>query len=137
MDFIRTIARAARGGILVKGGGPLESLGSHDSIAFDKTGTLTEGDPKVTDVRAVDGFEEAELLRFAIAVEVLGKHPLAKALVRDGKERLVARVHGSSGEIPEASDLNSVTGHGIQATEHHRIAIDCFRQTTVVEIRHT
>lgn len=37
------VARAARGGVLVKGGGPLESLGSLTALAFDKTGTLTEG----------------------------------------------------------------------------------------------
>ncbi|MBD3675653.1 MAG: heavy metal translocating P-type ATPase [Planctomycetaceae bacterium] len=105
------VARAAKGGILVKGGGPLESLGSLDAIAFDKTGTLTEGEPKVTDVRAVDGVEEAELLRVAIAVEDLSKHPLAQAVVRDGKERL-----GNSTDIPDATDLLSITGRGIQAT---------------------
>ena len=110
------VARAARGGILVKGGGPLESLGSLDSIAFDKTGTLTEGEPKVTDVRAADGVDETELLRFAIAVEDLSKHPLAKAVVRDGKERVGDRESGSGGEIPEATDLKSITGRGIQAT---------------------
>ena len=82
------VARAARGGILVKGGGPLESLGSLDAIAFDKTGTLTEGEPKVTDVRTAEGVDETELLRTAIAVEDLSKHPLAKAVVRDGKKRL-------------------------------------------------
>lgn len=104
------VARAARGGILVKGGGPLESLGSLDAIAFDKTGTLTEGEPKVTDVVAADGVEETELLRTAIAVEDLSKHPLAKAVVRDGKAKL------GDGEIPEATDLQSITGRGIQAT---------------------
>ena len=71
------VARAVRGGILVKGGGPLENLGSLDSIAFHKTGTLTEGEPKVTDVRTAEGVEESELLRIAIAVEDLSKHPLA------------------------------------------------------------
>ena len=105
------VARAARGGILIKGGGPLESLGSLDAIAFDKTGTLTEGEPKVTDVRTADGVDEAELLRTAIAVEDLSKHPLAKAVVRDGKMRL-----GDGPTVPDATDLQSITGRGIRAT---------------------
>lgn len=40
------VARAARGGVLIKGGGPLESLRSFTALAFDKTGTLTEGRPQ-------------------------------------------------------------------------------------------
>ncbi|MDM4015109.1 heavy metal translocating P-type ATPase [Roseiconus lacunae] len=116
------VARAARGGVLVKGGGPLESLGQLDSVAFDKTGTLTEGEPRVTDVRPADGVGEAELLRIAVAVEDLSNHPLAKAVVRDGKIKL------DQGEIesreptalaavaiPEAMNLKSITGRGIQA----------------------
>lgn len=105
------VARAARGGILIKGGGPLESLGSLDSIAFDKTGTLTEGEPKVTDIRTVEGIDELELLRTVIAVEVLSKHPLARAIVRDGKKKLGTGEDG----IPQATDLKSITGRGIQA----------------------
>ena len=105
------VARAARGGVLVKGGGPLESLGQLDSIAFDKTGTLTEGEPRLTDVRPANGVEESELLRIAIAVENLSKHPLAKAVVRDGKEKLGE----GSLSIPEAMNLKSITGRGIQA----------------------
>ncbi len=81
------VARAARGGILIKGGGPLESLGQLDWIAFDKTGTLTEGEPRVTDVRLADGVAEFELLRIAIAVESLSNYPLAKAVVRDGRKK--------------------------------------------------
>ena len=105
------VARAARGGVLVKGGGPLESLGRLDAVAFDKTGTLTEGEPRVTDVAPAEGVNVSELLRIAIAVEDLSKHPLAKAVVRDGK----ARLGEDSGRIPEATDLQSITGRGIQA----------------------
>lgn len=114
------VARGARGGVLFKGGGPLESLGTLESIAFDKTGTLTEGRPKVTDVRTCAGVDETELLRMAIAVESLSKHPLAKAVVRDASERLQQRA-GQAGRsdqahAPTATDLQSITGRGIQAT---------------------
>lgn len=104
------VARAARGGVLVKGGGPLETLGRLEAIAFDKTGTLTEGKPRLTDVATVDRGSEEELLRIAVAVEELSDHPLAAAVVRDGRERL------SGIAVPEATDLQSITGRGLSAT---------------------
>src|SRR6476659_938567 len=55
------VARAARGGVLVKGGKPLEELGSLTAIAFDKTGTLTEGKPKLTGVYPLNGVSEEKL----------------------------------------------------------------------------
>lgn len=73
------VARAARGGVLVKGGAPLENLGTLTSIAFDKTGTLTEGKPKLTDAVAADGATEQELLSVAMAIEEHSDHPLASA----------------------------------------------------------
>ena len=104
------VARAARGGVLVKGGGPLEELGRLEAIAFDKTGTLTEGRPRLVDVVAAEGVEEAELLRVAVGVEALSDHPLAAAIVRDERERL-------GGTAPAtASALESITGRGVRAT---------------------
>ncbi|HLS32117.1 MAG TPA: heavy metal translocating P-type ATPase, partial [Brevibacterium sp.] len=102
------VARAGRGGVLVKGGGPLENLGTLSAIAFDKTGTLTEGQPRVTDVVPASGATENELLASAVAVERLSDHPLAQAVVRFGEERSVAPV--------EAHDLQSLTGRGVRAT---------------------
>jgi len=103
------IARAARGGVLIKGGGPLENLGRLNAIAFDKTGTLTEGKPKLTDVVPFEGVEEEHLLRVAIGIETLSDHPLAAAVVRDGQKLL-----GST--LPfAASDLRSITGRGVTA----------------------
>lgn len=104
------VARAARGGVLVKGGGPLENLGTLSAIAFDKTGTLTEGRPRITDVVAADGVTEEELLRVAVAVEALSDHPLAAAITKDGRERL------GDAAVPAASDLRSITGRGVEAT---------------------
>ena len=103
------VARAARGGVLIKGGRPLENLGILKALAFDKTGTLTEGKPKLTDVILFDGSEEKELMRTAVAVENLSDHPLAEAVVRDGRQRL------DNGDIPEAGDLESITGRGVKA----------------------
>jgi len=104
------VARAAKSGVLIKGGRPLEDLGVLTALAFDKTGTLTEGKPKLTKVVPLNNTEEDELLKMAIAVENLSDHPLAKAVVRDGKKRL----EGDS--IPEATDLEAVLGKGIKAT---------------------
>ncbi|WP_409029542.1 heavy metal translocating P-type ATPase [Gracilimonas sediminicola] len=104
------VGRAARGGVLIKGGRPLENLGILKALAFDKTGTLTEGEPRLTDVITFEGVEERELLQTAVAVEGLSDHPLAAAVVRDGKEKL------GETDFPEAEDLESITGRGVKAT---------------------
>ncbi|MDD2285432.1 MAG: heavy metal translocating P-type ATPase, partial [Paludibacter sp.] len=104
------VARAAKSGVLIKGGRPLEDLGVLTALAFDKTGTLTEGKPKLTKVIPLNNTDENELLKMAIAVENLSDHPLAKAVVRDGKTRL------KEDNIPEAKDLEAVLGKGIKAT---------------------
>jgi len=104
------MARAARGGVLVKGGAPLENLGALNAIAFDKTGTLTEGRPQITDIVPIDNASVDELLRIAVAVESLSDHPLATAVARDGRERL------GGPDISEARDLKSITGRGVTAT---------------------
>lgn len=101
------IARAARGGVLIKGGGPLENLGALKAIAFDKTGTLTEGKPKLTDVIPASGVNESELLLHAIAIEELSDHPLAAAIVRDGRQRI-------TGASFKATDVEGITGKGVR-----------------------
>ncbi len=104
------VARAAKGGVLIKGGRPLEDLGELTAVAFDKTGTLTEGKPKLTEVIVLGDKGEEEVLKTAVAVENLSDHPLAKAVVRDGKERL------KDADIPQAENLEVVLGKGIKAT---------------------
>lgn len=103
------VARAARDGVLVKGGRPLEDLGELTAVAFDKTGTLTQGKPRLAQVVTLDGPEE-QLLQVAIAVERLSDHPLAQAIVNDGRQRLGEK------PVPEASQLKALTGRGVQAT---------------------
>lgn len=103
------IARAARQGVLVKGGRPLEDLGGVKTIAFDKTGTLTEGRPTLTHAIPFGTNSREHLLKVAVAVEALSDHPLAAAIVKGGKEEL--------GEIDlsEAQNLRALTARGIKA----------------------
>ncbi|MFO1064901.1 MAG: heavy metal translocating P-type ATPase [Pirellulales bacterium] len=103
------VARAARGGVLIKGGGPLESLGTIHAIAFDKTGTLTEGKPRITDVVPLFGSKQEQLLRVAVAVESLTDHPLASAVVRDARAML------RDSDLPRADDLQILIGRGVKA----------------------
>ncbi|MCH4821864.1 cadmium-translocating P-type ATPase [Gramella lutea] len=103
------IARAAKGGVLIKGGKPLEDLGTLRALAFDKTGTLTEGKPKLTDLILLNGLSNDEFLRKVIALESSSNHPLAKAVVRDGKKKM-QELNG----IPEATQSEAIQGKGIQ-----------------------
>ncbi len=103
------VARAARGGVLIKGGRPLEDLGSLNAIAFDKTGTLTEGKPQLTNAIPLNDISEEELLALAVAVEKLSDHPLAEAIVKGAMEKLKKQ------KIPEAHNVQGIVGRGVQA----------------------
>ncbi|WP_110996376.1 heavy metal translocating P-type ATPase [Pseudomonas sichuanensis] len=103
------IARAARGGVLIKGGAPLEELGSLNAMAFDKTGTLTEGRPRITDVIPVGGTQIEDLLNVAIAVESMSDHPLAAAIVRDGEEMI------GTWRRFQAKNMTNMIGRGVRA----------------------
>ena len=79
---IAAIARAAREGILIKGGLFLEELAKVDTIVFDKTGTLTVGSPVVNKVEIIDSnYNEENLVQFAATVDRRSSHPLAKAIL--------------------------------------------------------
>jgi len=102
------VGRAARRGVLVKGGRPLEELGSVHAVAFDKTGTLTEGKPHLTGAYPLNGISEKELLETIVAVEKLSDHPLAAAIVTDAEKLLGYRV-------APASQLEAITARGVRA----------------------
>ncbi len=105
------VARAARGGVLVKGGKPLEELGSINAIAFDKTGTLTKGRPELTGIFPLNGHSEESVLQIVVSVEKLSDHPLAAAIVKGGEERLKQVVQ-------PARNLESITARGLRANQN-------------------
>ena len=79
--IVAAISRAARAGILVKGGRFLEKAAGINVVLFDKTGTLTEGKPKVDKVVPAGEFEATFVLKQAACVEKNSTHPLARAVL--------------------------------------------------------
>ena len=109
------ISRAAKGGVLIKGGRPLEDLGSLTTIAFDKTGTLTEGKPKLTNAIPLNGFDENEFLNLVLDVESLSNHPLAKAISKDIKSKYKIEAKN------KASNIKAIQGKGLKATYNKEV----------------
>ena len=87
VSIVAGIGRAARSGILIKGGQHLESAGRIDTLALDKTGTLTQGKPQLASVVAMGGITEAELLHLAGAIEAGSTHPLGRPIVEAAREK--------------------------------------------------
>jgi len=103
---IAAIARAAREGILIKGGLYLEELAKVTTIVFDKTGTLTVGSPSVKKVEIVnDGFNENQLIELAAAVDRRSNHPLAKAILSYADMLKIS--------YPEPENFEVIKGRGV------------------------
>jgi len=82
------IGKAARRGILIKDAESLELLSRVDTIVFDKTGTLTKGDLRVTEILPlVHRVSVHRILSIASSLEAYSHHPLAQAIVAEGKRR--------------------------------------------------
>jgi Cu+-exporting ATPase len=104
MSIMVGVGRGAQAGVLIKNAEALERMEKIDTLVVDKTGTLTEGKPKVVDIVAADGFQEADILRLAASVERASEHPLADAIVRAARERHL--------ELGAVEGFNSPTGKG-------------------------
>jgi Cd2+/Zn2+-exporting ATPase len=105
--LLSAIARAARQGVLFKGGAHLEMLGRVDVIAFDKTGTITLGKPAVTTIWAAEGLDPNRLLCLAATVERRSEHHLAEAVVAEAARRGLVLI--------EVDNFETHTGEGVHA----------------------
>lgn len=109
------LARAARGGVLIKGGEHLENLARVRAIAIDKTGTLTTGKPILTDIRPADASPES-LLSLVAGIERHSAHPLARAITDAATARGL--------DVPAATEIESVTARGVRGVvEGRRVEI--------------
>ena len=103
--------KGAELGIMIRSAASLEMAHSIDCVTFDKTGTLTQGQMRLTGVNA--GIDSGEALRLAAAVEKLSTHPIAAAIVA-----------AAGGDLPPASDYETLPGRGVAATvEGRRIQV--------------
>ncbi len=103
--LVSGVSRAAKAGVIVKGGAVIEQLGNAHTVLLDKTGTLTLGAPELDRVVAADGIARDELVRLAASLDQLSAHPLAEALVHEaGRESLTL-------SFPE--DVTEEPGRGI------------------------
>ena len=97
----------AQNGLLIKDGLALERSRDLDMVIFDKTGTLTRGSPVVSEVAPAPGVAEDDLIAIAAAVEFNSEHPLARAIVAEGKRRGAVR--------PSATNFEALSGRGAKA----------------------
>ena len=99
--------KAARSGILIKGGDAVERIRDVDLVVLDKTGTLTEGAPRLTDIVPINGWSEDALLGLAASAETRSEHPIGEAIVAAAQGRGVA--------LSAVESFHSQTGLGIEA----------------------
>jgi Cu+-exporting ATPase len=105
MSIMVATGKGATLGVLFKDAESIEILRKVDTLVVDKTGTLTEGKPKLTEVVAVEAYDEQELLMLAASLEKSSEHPLAAAIVAGADERDI--------ELMEPENFNSHTGRGV------------------------
>ena len=103
--FVGGLSRAAKAGVIVKGAGVLERLGSVSAVLLDKTGTVTSGEPDVERIVLLGTMDEDALLHHAASLDQLSAHVLAESLVR------TATARGMALDMP--TDVDESPGRGI------------------------
>ncbi|MET4901645.1 cation-translocating P-type ATPase [Paenarthrobacter sp. CC6] len=101
VTVVASVGAASRIGVLIKGGGALETLGKIRTIALDKTGTLTRNKPAVIDVAANGTATKAHVLALAAGLEARSEHPLARAILAATPDRA------------PVTDVDTVPGAGL------------------------
>ncbi|MCY3832398.1 MAG: cation-translocating P-type ATPase [Chloroflexi bacterium] len=126
VTVISAITAAARRGVLIKGGAPLEALAGSQVLAFDKTGTLTRGalDVEATFTDFCDGSPDcepcAELIAMAASVEAQSTHPFAGAIMRTAAERGL--------QYARATGVETLPGNGVRGeVDGRRVTVGSHR----------
>ena len=108
--FLGGLSRAAKAGVIIKGGAVIEQLARVRSAAFDKTGTLTQGRPTLVQVRAAPGFDADDVLRLAASAEQYSSHVLAEGIRRAAGERGLVIASGSAAREVATNGVEAMIG---------------------------
>ncbi|MEF9926097.1 MAG: HAD-IC family P-type ATPase, partial [Raoultibacter sp.] len=125
VTVVSALTRAAKMGVLVKGGAFFEEAARVSVVAFDKTGTLTQGTPTVCAVALAPAAGDAEtdaerdaesVLRIAAALEAHSTHPLAQAVVGYARSQSPAPTPAAPAALEQATDVREQAGRGLVGT---------------------
>ena len=112
--IVAGVSRAAKQGILIKGGKPLETLARVRALVIDKTGTLTEGRAQLVATKVISTIPSDEILRLAASLDQASRHIIAQALVSEARAReLAIGVPTGTAEIPGEGIAGEVDGHAV------------------------
>jgi heavy metal translocating P-type ATPase len=110
--IVSGLSRAARHGILIKGGKAIEALAHINSVVLDKTGTLTDGRAKVVAVNVPAGADPDDVLRLAASLDQASKHIIAQTIVAEAQSRQL--------KLAIPSDVVETAGEGVQGVVEGR-----------------
>ena len=111
--LVAGLSRAARFGVLVKGGAALETMARIRTLVLDKTGTLTEGRPALTATWTAPGLAPDTALHLAASLDQASRHPIAQALVA-----------AAPGPLTPPATVTEHPGEGLTGTvDGHRLAV--------------
>jgi heavy metal translocating P-type ATPase len=108
LAILGAIGRAARNGVVIKGGRYVEGLWDVNVVVLDKTGTLTAGRPEVIDVVAIGGHSKADVIAAAAFADLRSEHPLGRSIVEHAATQGVA--------VDEPESFEALPGRGVSAS---------------------
>ncbi len=120
--IVAGLSRAAKLGVLIKGGKAIETLAAVRALVLDKTGTLTQGEARIVATHVAEGWTADEVLRIAASLDQASKHVIGQTIVAAARERgITLAVPTEVVETPGEGLTGRVDGHAVAVGGFHFI----------------